>query len=155
MGDDYRRTTLTVVRDRAGRPLSVRPVPGRDRPTVAELELRQGEQRFRLMVDVVRDYAIFMLDPEGHVTSWNLGAERTKGWTADEVIGQHFRIFYPPEQQEAQHPEHELEVAMREGVYQEEGWRVRKDGSRFWAHVTITTVARRGGSAHRVRQGHP
>ena len=92
------------------------------------------------MVDAVREYAIFMLDTEGHVTSWNVGAERAKGWTAAEVIGQHFRIFYPPEQQEARHPEHELEVAAREGVYQEEGWRVRKDGSRFWAFVTITKI---------------
>jgi hypothetical protein len=92
------------------------------------------------MVDVVRDYAIFMLDTDGRITSWNRGAQRTKGWTADEIIGHHFRVFYPPEQQAAKHPEHELELAMRDGVYQEEGWRVRKDGSRFWAHVTITKI---------------
>src|SRR5262249_42623789 len=73
-------------------------------------------------------------------TTWNRGAQRTKGWTADEIIGQHFRVFYPPEKQASRHPEHELELAMRDGVYQEEGWRVRKDGSRFWAHVTITKI---------------
>ena len=141
VGEAYRRTTLTVVRDRAGQPLYLFAQCQDVTPQrIAELDLRHSEQRFRLMVDAVREYAIFMLDTEGHVTSWNVGAERTKGWTAAEVIGQHFRIFYPREQQEARHPEHELDVAAREGVYQEEGWRVRKDGSRFWAFVTITKV---------------
>jgi PAS domain S-box-containing protein len=88
----------------------------------------------------VQDYAIFMLDPEGHVASWNPGAQRSKGYTAQDIIGQHFRVFYPPEQQAEKHPEHELEIARREGRYEEEGWRIRKDGSRFWAHVTITAV---------------
>ena len=141
VGDAYRRTTLTVVRDRAGQPLYLFAQCQDVTPQrIAELELRHSEQRFRLMVDAVREYAIFMLDTEGHVTSWNVGAERAKGWTAAEVIGQHFRVFYPREQQEARHPEHELEVAARDGVYQEEGWRVRKDGSRFWAFVTITKI---------------
>jgi PAS domain S-box-containing protein len=145
--DAYLRTTLTVVRDRAGQPLYLFAqcqdvTAQRD----AELRLRKSEQRFRLMVDVVRDYAILMLDTEGRISSWNRGAQRTKGWTAKEVIGQHFRIFYPPEQQAARHPEYELEVAMREGVYQEEGWRVRKDGSRFWAHVTITKIVDEDGN---------
>ena len=102
--------------------------------------MRDSERRFRLLVEAVRDYAIFMLDPEGCIISWNLGAQRAKGWAAEEIIGQHFRVFYPPEQQAAGHPEYELEVALRDDVYQEEGWRVRKDGSRFWAHVTITAV---------------
>jgi PAS domain S-box-containing protein len=141
VGDAYLRTTLTVVRDRAGQPLYLFAQCQDVTPQrIAELELRHSEQRFRLMVDAVREYAIFMLDTEGHITSWNEGAQRTKGWSAAEVIGQHFRIFYPPERQEARHPEYELEVAEREGVYQEEGWRVRKDGSRFWAHVTITRI---------------
>ncbi len=141
VGDAYRRSTLTVVRDRADRPLYLFAQCQDVTPQrIAELELRQSEQRFRLMVDVVRDYAIFMLDTEGTITSWNRGAQRSKGWTAEEIIGQNFRIFYPPEQQEAGHPEHELAVATRDGVYQEEGWRVRKDGSRFWAHVTITKI---------------
>ena len=141
VGDTYRRSTLTVVRDRAGQPLYLFAQCQDVTPQrIAELELRHSEQRFRLMVDAVREYAIFMLDTEGHVTSWNVGAERAKGWTAAEVIGKHFRVFYPREQQEARHPEHELEIAAREGVYQEEGWRVRKDGSRFWAFVTITKI---------------
>jgi PAS domain S-box-containing protein len=141
VGDAYRRSTLTVVRDRAGQPLYLFAQCQDVTPQrIAELELRHSEQRFRLMVDAVREYAIFMLDTEGHVTSWNVGAERAKGWTAAEVIGKHFRVFYPREQQEAGHPEHELEVAARDGVYQEEGWRVRKDGSQFWAFVTITKI---------------
>jgi PAS domain S-box-containing protein len=139
--DVYLRTTLTVVRDRAGQPLYLlAQCQDVTAQREAELQLRKSEQRFRLMVDVVRDYAIFMLDTQGRISSWNLGAERTKGWTAEEIIGQHFRVFYPPEQQTARHPEHELELATRDGVYQEEGWRVRKDGSRFWAHVTITKI---------------
>ncbi len=146
VGDAYRRTTLTVVRDRAGQPLYLFAQCQDVTPQrIAELDLRHSEQRFRLMVDAVREYAIFMLDTEGHVTSWNVGAERAKGWTAAEVIGQHFRIFYPREQQEARHPEHELDVAARDGVYQEEGWRVRKDGSRFWAFVTITKITDEAG----------
>ena len=78
--------------------------------------------------------------PTGHVTTWNAGAQRIKGYTADEIIGQHFRVFYPAERQAEGHPEHELERALQEGHYQEEGWRVRKDGTRFWADVTITAV---------------
>ena len=81
-----------------------------------------------------------MLDPTGHVVSWNAGAQRSKGYTAEEIIGQHFRVFYPPEVQARRHPEHELEVALRDGHYEEEGWRIRKDGSRFWANVLITAV---------------
>jgi len=106
----------------------------------AEAELRLSEQRFRLLVDNVEDYAIFMLSTEGLVESWNAGAQRIKGYLADEIVGQHFRVFYPPELQESRHPEHELEVALREGHYEEEGWRVRRDGTRFWANVLITAV---------------
>jgi len=140
-GSRHLRSTITVVRDKAGQPLYLyaqcQDVTAQRN---AELALRRSEQRFRLMVDVVREYAIFMLDTEGHITSWNRGAQRSNGWTADEIIGKHFRVFYPPEQQQAGHPEHELEIASREGVYQEEGWRVRKDGTRFWANVTITKI---------------
>lgn len=106
---------------------------------------RETQEVLRLLIEAVNDYAIFMLDPAGLVASWNPGAERSKGWTADEIIGQHFRIFYPPEKQAERHPEHELELALRDGRYDEEGWRVRKDGSRFWAHVTITAVRDRDG----------
>jgi PAS domain S-box-containing protein len=106
--------------------------------------LRQSEERFRLLVEAVGDYAIFMLDPDGRIASWNAGAQRSKGYTADEIIGQHFRVFYPPEVQAARHPEYELEVALRDGRYEEEGWRVRKDGTLFWANVVITAVRDRG-----------
>ncbi len=102
--------------------------------------LRRSEQRFRLLVEAVEDYAIFMLEPDGTIASWNAGAQRSKGWTADEIIGRHFRVFYPPEVAASGHPEHELEVALREGHYEEEGWRLRKDGTRFWANVLITAV---------------
>ena len=105
-----------------------------------EHEWAESGEMLRQLVEAVQDYAIFMLDPEGRVASWNPGAERSKQWTAEEIIGQHFRVFYPPEKRAVRHPEHELEIALREGRYEEEGWRVRKDGSRFWAHVTITTV---------------
>jgi PAS domain S-box-containing protein len=139
--DSYLRTTLTVVRDPGGQPLYLfAQCQDVTQQRLAELELRRSEQRFRLMVDAVRDYAIFMLDTEGRVTSWNAGAERSKGWTADEILGHHFRVFYPVEQQAARHPERELELAVRDGAYQEEGWRVRKDGTQFWAHVTITKI---------------
>jgi PAS domain S-box-containing protein len=103
-------------------------------------ELRQSEERFRMLVEAVEDYAIFMLDPQGLVVSWNTGAQRIKGYGAEEVIGRHFRLFYPPEKQAERHPEWELDVALREGHYEEEGWRVRKDGTRFWANVVLTAV---------------
>ncbi len=102
--------------------------------------LRQSEERFRLMVESVRDYAIFMLDTEGYVASWNRGAELNKGYTAAEIIGKHFSVFYPKEKIEAKWPEHELEAALREGRFEDEGWRLRKDGSRFWANVVITAL---------------
>jgi PAS domain S-box-containing protein len=110
------------------------------RSRVAEEALRRSEQRFRLLVEAVKDYAIFMLDRDGHIISWNAGAQRLKGYRAEEILGRHFRNFYPPEKQAERHPEHELELALRDGVYEEEGWRVRKDGSLFWANVVITAV---------------
>jgi PAS domain S-box-containing protein len=103
-------------------------------------QLRASEERFRLMVESVRDYAIFMLDTDGFVSTWNAGAERLKGYTASEVIGRHFRTFYPEEQQQAEHPEFELREAVAHGRYEEEGWRVRKDGTTFWALVVITAL---------------
>ena len=99
-----------------------------------------AERNFRLMVESVKDYAIFMLDPNGVVTTWNRGAERIKGYRADEIIGQHFSRFYPDEAVRAGHCEHELELARHNGHFEEEGWRIRKDGSRFWADVTITPI---------------
>jgi len=103
-------------------------------------QLRQNEERFRLLVESVRDYAIFMLDPQGYVLTWNAGAERFKGYQAAEIIGQHFSRFYPPEALARGLPTHELEVAQDTGTFEDEGWRVRKDGSLFWANVVITAV---------------
>jgi PAS domain S-box-containing protein len=100
----------------------------------------RSEERFHLLVDNVRDYAIFMLDTEGNVVTWNAGAKRINGYEAYEIVGQHFSRFYTQEAIETDHPQHELEVARREGRYEEEGWRVRKDGSRYLASVVITTL---------------
>lgn len=101
---------------------------------------RDESELFRLLVQGVRDYGIFMLDPGGHVVSWNTGAERIKGWAAEEIIGRHFSTFYPPEDVRAGKPEWELRVAKAEGALEDEGWRVRKDGTRFWANVIITAL---------------
>ena len=94
----------------------------------------------RLLVESVQDYAIFMLDPEGRVASWNIGAERIKGYTADEIVGRHFSLFYPADKVSADFPAHELAVASRAGRFEDEGWRVRKDGRQFWANVVITAL---------------
>ena len=118
-----------------------------------EANVRLGE--FRRLVSSVRDYAIFMLGPGGHIRSWNAGAEQLKGYTPEEIVGRHFSIFYTPEDRARRHPEHELELAVRDGRYEEEGWRVRKDGTLFWASVTITARPRRRRRAHGLRQGHP
>ena len=107
--------------------------------------LGQSEERFRLLVEGVKDYAIFMLDPRGHVLTWNAGAERFKGYAAAEIIGQHFSRFYPPDALKAGLPAHELEVAEAIGSFEDEGWRVRKDGTLFWANVVITALRDRSG----------
>jgi PAS domain S-box-containing protein len=106
----------------------------------SEKALRDSEQRFRLLVEAVADYAIFMLDTEGRISSWNVGAERLKGYKASEIIGQHFSQFYPETDKQAAKPQRELETAIREGRMEDEGWRLRKDGSRFWANVVITAL---------------
>jgi len=105
-----------------------------------EQELFASEQRFRMLVEGVRDYAIYMLDPEGRVSNWNAGAERIKGYSKDEIVGQHFSRFYTEEDRAAGQPQRALETAVREGKFEHEGWRVRKDGSRFWAHVLIDPI---------------
>ena len=103
-------------------------------------EPRDLGDQFALLVSGVVDYAIFMLDPAGVIVTWNEGAQRIKGYTATEVIGRHFSIFYPPAEVRNRKPDWELEVAKREGRYEEEGWRLRKDGTRFWANVIITAL---------------
>lgn len=99
-----------------------------------------GEEAFRLLVEAVVDYAIFLLDADGHVLTWNLGAERIKGYRADEIIGRHFSVFYTPRDRRAGRPAAILGSAALHGRHQDEGWRVRKDGSRFWADVVVTAL---------------
>src|SRR6185503_16282409 len=111
-----------------------------------EETLRLSEERFRLLVQGVKDYAIFMLDPNGYVTTWNAGAERIKGYTDGEILGKHFSAFYTPEDLASGKPARELEIATTTGVYEEEGWRIRKDGTRFWASVLITALRKPDGS---------
>jgi PAS domain S-box-containing protein len=110
------------------------------RRSEGKIELRRTEERFRLLVDAVKDYAIFMLDVQGHISSWNTGAERIKGYAVSEIIGKHFSIFYPEEDLQAGKPARELEIAAKEGRFEDEGWRLRKDGSRFWANVIISAI---------------
>jgi len=97
-------------------------------------------EALRLLIESTTDYAIFTLDPGGHIASWNPGAARIKGWAADEIIGQHFSIFYTPDAKATQWPQFELKEAARVGRFEDEGWRVRKDGTRFWANVVITAL---------------
>jgi PAS domain S-box-containing protein len=102
--------------------------------------VKHGGRIYQLMVESVRDYAIFMLDPNGYIASWNRGAERIKGYTADEIIGRHFSVFYGPEDVAARKPQWELEIAARDGRFEDEGFRIRKDRTNFWASVVITAV---------------
>jgi len=111
----------------------------------AEEELRQSTEIFQLLVSSVRDYAIFMLDPNGNIATWNKGAERIKGYKPEEIIGSHFSRFYSEEDKANHKPERELEIARAEGSVEDEGWRLRKDGTRFWANVVITAVFDRSG----------
>lgn len=105
-----------------------------------ESELRQAEQLFRSMVESVADYAIIMLDPQGHVASWNTGGTRILGYTSQEILGQPFTCFFPPEDRASGNPERELAAAASHGRYEDENWRVRRNGSRFWASVIVTAV---------------
>jgi hypothetical protein len=137
---------ITALRDDAGELVGyAKVVRDLTERRFVEERLRQDEQRFKLLVEGVKDYAIFMLDPFGNVASWNAGAERIKGYRADEIIGRHFSLFYPEEDIRGGKTEMELEVAAREGRFEDEGWRVRKDGTRFWANVIITALRDRDG----------
>jgi PAS domain S-box-containing protein len=102
-----------------------------------------GDEPYRLLVQETRDYAVFMLDRNGHILTWNAGAERIKGYSAEEIVGRHFSIFYPPDSPD---PSRELDVAARSGRFEDEGWRVRKDGSLFWASVTINALHGKSGT---------
>lgn len=106
----------------------------------AETRLQQSDEIFRLLVESVKDYAIFLLDTDGTVATWNEGAERIKGYKANEIIGEHFSRFYPTDARESRWPDRELQIAARDGRFADEGLRVRKDGSTFWAYVVITAL---------------
>src|SRR5580698_1562601 len=107
-----------------------------ERPDVS----MSGDARYRALVDAVIDYAIYMLDPSGIVTSWNSGAQRLKGYLEPEIVGQHFSRFYTDEDRQAGLPQRALATAEREGKFESQGWRIRKDGTRFWAHVIIDPI---------------
>jgi PAS domain S-box-containing protein len=133
--------TVSPIRDEGGRLVGfskvTRDLSERRR---AEDRLQQSEQRYRQLVDSIHDYAVFMLDPQGYVATWNAGAERIKGYKADEIIGKHFSVFYPVEDVRAGKCDMELSVATTTGRFEDEGWRLRKDGTRFFANVVINAV---------------
>src|SRR5215472_11266169 len=110
----------------------------------AEKALRLSESQFRILVESVADYAIYMLDTDGRVMTWNRGAERIKGYVAKEIIGQHFSRFYAPDDRRKEIPQRALENAVREGQFRSEGWRVRNDGSQFWADTVIQAIREEG-----------
>ena len=132
---------ITALRDEAGTLVGFAKVT-RDltQRLAADEALRSSEERFRLLVHSVRDYGIFMLDPRGYIRSWNEGAQRIKGYSASEIIGRHFSVFYPADDVNSGKPPWELKVAAAEGRFEDEGWRVRKDGTLFWANVIITAL---------------
>jgi len=137
----WTNTVINVLRDQNGELRGFAKI-ARDltKRRAQEESLRQSEEVFRLLVASVREYAIFLLDPEGHITTWNAGAQRIKGYAPEEIIGRHFSTFYPEEDKLDHKPERELDIARRYGSVEDEGWRVRKDGTRFWANVVITAV---------------
>jgi PAS domain S-box-containing protein len=120
-----------------------------DRTTAGQIAAQPpGEETFRLLIEAVQDYAIFLLDREGYVLTWNRGAERAKGYTASEIIGRHFSTFYTPEERDAGRPAWLLSTAAEVGRVEDEGWRVRKDGSHFWADVILTALRTESGTLY-------
>jgi PAS domain S-box-containing protein len=142
----WAEATITALRDETGTLIGYAKVT-RDltERRAAEDSLRESEERFRLAVTSVKDYGIFLLDPRGRIATWNEGAERIKGYKAEEIIGRHFSVFYPEKDLATGKPEHELKVAAKVGRYEDEDWRVRKDGSLFWANVIITALRNKSG----------
>lgn len=147
------KVTISAIYDDAGAHVGfakvTRDLSERQNASVAVLNSTQAllnsENAFNLMIASVKDYAIFSLSPEGIIQSWNAGAERIKGYTAEEAIGKHFSLFYTQDAKDRKHPEFELSEAIKDGSYEEEGWRVRKDGRQIWAGVTITPVRTENG----------
>ncbi|HUQ28076.1 MAG TPA: PAS domain S-box protein [Usitatibacter sp.] len=142
----WANVVITAIRNEEGQLLGFSKVT-RDltERRMNEERLRVSEERFRMMIEGVRDYAIFLLDPAGYVVTWNAGAQRIKGYAPDEIIGKHFSQFYPAEALERNWPQQELQEALRLGRFEDEGWRLRKDGSRFWANVVLTPLRDRDG----------
>ncbi|HEY5920213.1 MAG TPA: PAS domain S-box protein [Kofleriaceae bacterium] len=145
----WANVVISAIRDESGRLVGfskvTRDLTDRKRAEDEQLGRLEAEERYRYLVESVRDYAIFMLDPMGYVATWNIGAERIKQYRPDEIIGAHFSKFYLPEDVAAGKCEHELRMAASEGRFEDEGWRVRKDGTRFWANVVISAVRDRHG----------
>ncbi|HBN9525134.1 TPA: PAS domain S-box protein [Pseudomonas aeruginosa] len=137
----WAQVVIDAIRDSQGQLLGfAQLIHDLSKGRAAKEALRRSQEQFRLLVQSVTDYAIYMLDHRGRITNWNLGAQRIKGYLPEEVIGRHFSCFYTPEDREAGEPARGLAAAEREGRFEKEGWRVRKDGSRFWANVVIDPI---------------
>ncbi len=145
----WANVVITALRDESGKLVGFGKV-SRDlsERRIAEQELRESEERMRLLIESTVDYAIFVLDPQGYVASWNPGAERIKGYRPDEIIGKHFSVFYPEEVVQTGWPMEELQRATAAGRFEDEGWRLRKDGTRFWANVVISALRGPDGKLH-------
>jgi two-component system, LuxR family, sensor kinase FixL len=146
IGSHFGVGQIEVPREKSGGETSPWEVKKIDSHTDSDLRWGVNDELFRMMIETVTDYAIFMLDPQGNVVSWNAGAARIKGYTSDEVVGQNLSIFYPPEEVSSGKPQKLLSLAIRDGRIEDDGWRVRKDGTRFWAHVVITPMFETGGN---------